>query len=235
MSTGDYRPPAEDPWWDYAHNCATALAAGKEAPEQPVYGPLLMPGEVARLQADASYSRLQAGASTHRPASAPVLATRPAMMLASMAAQSVINRRRERQEARDAAVIWQPPRTAEVLTTTARIMCRREDGAWNSFWYQDMCDYHPDLSARTLTMGFAENQCAPVRLSGPAVPAIALWSASAIYGSRWQDDPRLRALTTPSPAQQQRNQAAAQRWAADHAHQRAQTRDHTRDVSYLSR
>lgn len=195
-----------DLWWDYAHGCAQALLHGLPPPEHAVYGPLLEPGEVVRLYAPATYSRLQPGRTRYRPAAAPIVAYNPIMMLGSYAAQSIINSRLERRAARDQELDWRLQRPTTVLTTSDRIMCERPDGAWISFWYQDFSDYHPDLATRTLTIAFTEGQCAPLRLTGPATPAITLWSAIAAYGSHWKDDPRLDALLTPLRAQrQQRN------------------------------
>jgi hypothetical protein len=192
----------EDPWWDYAQGCANALAHGLQPPEQPVYGPLLAPGETARLTAPAHYSRLQPGHSNDRPPAAPILAANPVMMLGSFAAQSVINTRRARSAARNQQPDWRLQRATTVITTSQRLMCDGHPaGGWTSFWYQDFADFQPDVTARTLIIGFTDGHCAPLRLTGAAVPAISLWSAHAVYGAGCKYDPRLRALLTPPPAE----------------------------------
>lgn len=178
--------PPEDPWWDYAHATAVAMASGREPPTAAIYGPLLHPGEVGRLHAPAEYSRFQRPDDTPTPG-------------------------------------WHLRRSGDVLVTSHRIMASRPQGGWLAFWYQDLAEWHTDLPTRTLTMSFAEDQCAPVRLHGPAVPAIALWSAQAVFGAEWQNDPRLIALATPSPAAQHRREqeraaaAARQAWMKDNA------------------
>lgn len=230
-----------DPWWDYAHHCATALAQGREPPAHPVHGLLLQPGEAVRNHATAHYSRLQRGPATDHRDRAPIMAYNPMLMMGTMAAQAVADARRNRQAAKQSQPEWRHTRPATVITTTERIMCNRPDGGWLSFWYQDLAEHHIDLPARTLVMAFNHDQCAPLRLQGPATPAIALWSAVQVYGDAWRTDPRLAALRTPSPAHQQRDATttaathgfspAAYQWAqnqaAAHRARTEQSRTHT--------
>lgn len=221
------RPAPHDPWWDYAHRCAAALRQGREPPAHPVHGLILEPGERVRTHAPAVYSRLQSGPAADRGGRAPIMAYNPTLMLGTMAVQAIADRRRNRQDAQQAQPEWRMTRPASVITTTERIMCNRPDGGWLSFWYQDLAEHHIDLPQRTLVMAFHHNQCAPVRLQGPATPAIALWSAVQVYGEAWKTDPRLAALLTPSPAQQQRARETtasaaglspeAYQWAQQHA------------------
>ena len=205
------RAAPHDPWWDYAHGCATALTQGHEPPAHPVHGLILEPGERVRTHAPAVYSRLQRGPAADRGGRAPIMAYNPTLMLGTMAVQALADRRRNRQDAQQAQPEWRMTRPASVITTTERIMCNRPDGGWLSFWYQDLAEHHIDLPQRTLVMAFHHQQCAPVRLQGPATPAIALWSAVQVYGDAWKTDPRLTALLTPSPHQQQRQQDPAGR------------------------
>ena len=206
-----------DPWWDYAHGCAIALAQGREPPIHPVHGLLLEPGEQVRNHASAHYSRLQSGPAAHHGGRAPIMAYNPMLMLGTMAAQAALDGRRNRQAAKQSQPEWRLTRPASVLTTTARIMCNRPDGGWMSFWYQDLAEHHIDLPTRTLVMAFNHDQCAPVRLQGPATPVIALWSAVQIYGDSWKADPRLTALFTPSPAHQQHRNISAPNASHGHA------------------
>ncbi len=203
-SSGPPQRAPEDPWWDYTHGCAQALRQGREPPAHPVHGLLLEPGETVRNHASVQYSRLEPGRTAQPGARAPVMAYNPVMMMGSMAVQGIADARRNRQASQQSQPEWRLTRPASVLTTDQRVMCNRPDGGWLSFWYQDLSEHHIDLSTRTLVMAFDQDQCAPVRLQGPAMPAIALWSSVGIYGDAWKDDPRLSALSTPSPAQQQR-------------------------------
>ena len=68
------RADPHDPWWDYAHGCATALTQGREPPAHPVHGLILEPGEWVRTHAPAVYSRLQRGPAADRGGRAPIMA-----------------------------------------------------------------------------------------------------------------------------------------------------------------
>lgn len=229
---------------DYAHGCATALAHGRQPPAHPVHGLLLQPGEQVRNHATAQYSRLQSGPAAPTGHRAPIMAYNPVLMMGTMAVQAVADARRHRHNARQAQPEWRLTRPASVITTTERIMCNRPDGGWLSFWYQDLAEHHIDLPRRTLVMAFAHDQCAPVRLQGPAVPAIALWSAVQVYGDAWKTDPRLSALLTPRAAHHHRDHPPAAhgltpeqlRWAQQQADaHRARTPSRTHTTSGLER
>ena len=218
----DPRAAPHDPWWDYAHGCAAALMKGREPPAHPVHGLILEPGERVRAHAPAVYSRLQRGPAADRGARAPIMAYNPTLMLGTMAVQALADRRRNRHDAQQAQPEWRLTRPASVITTTERIMCNRPDGGWLSFWYQDLSEHHIDLPQRTLVLAFHHQQCAPVRLQGPATPAIALWSAVQVYGDAWKTDPRLAALLTPNPAEQQQRRREPTATLSPEAHQWAQ-------------
>jgi hypothetical protein len=61
-----------------------------------------------------------------------------------------------------------------------------------SLWFGACTEFYPDLQQWTLTLGF--DTTSPVRLHGPAAPALSLWSAYGVLGDAWVDDPRLAAL-----------------------------------------
>lgn len=185
-----------DPWWDYARGCAKALTANREPPSLPVHGPLLEPNEAVRLNSPAAYSRLHGGDGSYDRAHAPFLVN-PVLMAGAMAAQSAVNRSRRRRADRDTQPAWRNHRQSCVLTTNLRLMCSRPQGGWLSFWYQDLAEFYPDAAARTLTMSFHDDHTPPLKLSGPATPAISLWSGYALYGDNWRNEPGLAILTHP--------------------------------------
>ncbi len=193
-----------DPWWDYARGCAKALTDGRTPPTLPIHGPLLEPNESVRLSSPAAYSRLLGGDGSYDRAHAPFFVN-PALMAAAMATQSAINRGRRREADRDAQPSWRNHRETSVLTTNMRLMCSRPQGGWLSFWYQDLAEYHPDLTTRTLTMSFHDDHTPPLQLAGPAAPAISLWTGYALHADNWASDPRLAALipTTRSASTEQ--------------------------------
>lgn len=186
-------PTQTDPWWTYTVGTAAALRSGKEPPATAVHGPLLEPGEVARLSSPAIYSRLTSGDGNFHRAQAPFMVN-PALMAAAMAGQAAINSRRRRDAERGSQPQWTNHRQTAVLTTNQRLMCSRPDHGWVSFWYSEMTEFHPDPHRRLLTMSFTDDHTPPLQLAGPAAPAVALWVGHSLYDDRWHEDPRLAAL-----------------------------------------
>ena len=176
----------------YARGCAAALRAGYQPPALAIYGPVMYPEEVPLLSAPAGHARLIGGDGQYRHTSLLLLGS-PAVVVAGLAAQGFINHRRRRQARRDAVSCWLPCGEATVIATTQRLLCNRTDDGWISFWFQDVDEFYPELQHYAVTIGFAEN-CATLRLHGPAIRTLALWSAVGILGDRWADDPRLAAL-----------------------------------------
>lgn len=187
-----------DPWWDYAHACAVALYRGEPAPAVQVYGPVLEDGEDARMCTTAVVSRLVAGDGSYRRSSTFLMGS-PGLMVGMLAAQGVMNRRRRKQAERDLTAQWRDRRQATVLVTDERIMCSGADGTLVDFWFQYVTEFYPDLMSRSVTFAFGD-RCYPLRLDGPAAPAIALWCAHAIYGQAWINDARFRPLLTGGPS-----------------------------------
>lgn len=190
-----------DPWWDYAHACALALYRGEPAPSVRVYGPVLEDGEEARVCTSAVASRLLAGDGSYR-RSSTFLFGGPGLMIGMLAAQGYMNRRRRQQAERDQIAQWHDPRQATVIVTDERIMCSGADGTLVDFWLEYVTEFYPDVMARSVTFAFGD-RCAPLRLDGPAAPAIALWCAHAIYGPGWSSDTRLRPLLASPSAPMQ--------------------------------
>jgi hypothetical protein len=191
-----------DPWWDYSRRCAAdALADGVEPPAVAVYGPILADDERARLCTTAGVSRLLAGDGTYRHSSLLLFGT-PGFTLGMLAAQGFVNRRRRRQARRDEIPAWRSHRIATTIVTDRRIMAGATDGTLLDFWFIDVTEFHPDLASRTVVFAFGDD-CAPLRIDGPAAPAVALWTAVGIYGHRWAEDVRLQPLLAhhdPAPA-----------------------------------
>ncbi|MEE6140637.1 hypothetical protein SKC41_30550 [Mycobacterium sp. 050128] len=185
------RTPAEQ-WWHYSRGCAAALRAGRPPTPIEVYGPVLEPGEQALLSAEIDYSRLCSGDGRYSPLPL-IVAGRPAVMLGALAVQGVVNHRRKTAAAQRAAAQWRFHQTCPVIVTTERLICTTAPHGLVSFWFGACTEFYPDLQQWTLTLGFDSSY--PVRLSGPAAPALSLWSAHGILGDAWVDDPRLALLS----------------------------------------
>lgn len=196
-----------DPWWDYARAAAVALTQGVPPPAVNVYGPVLDADEQPRLTAPAHISRLIAGDGTYSHGTA-LLWGSPMFSLGVLGAQSVLNRRRRNRARLDAIPAWRLHRHGTVLVTDQRLICPAADGTQlMSFWFANVTEYHPNLAQRTLELAFRTAECEPLRLEGPAVPALALWASAAIYGPDWINDERIHPLLAPQ--HQQHPQTAA--------------------------
>ena len=80
-----------------------------------------------------------------------------------------------------------------MIVTTLRLICTLSYGQV-SIWHDTVAAIYPDLQQSELTLGF-EDGFPPIRLSGPAAPALSLWGARFVLGpDRWHKDPRLAAL-----------------------------------------
>ncbi|WP_204815295.1 hypothetical protein [Mycobacterium riyadhense] len=183
---------AAEQWWHYSRGCAAALRAGRPPSPIEVYGPVLEPGEQALLSAEIDYSRFCAGDRSYSRLPL-IVAGRPAVMFGALAVQGVVNHRRKTAAAQRAAAQWRFHQTCPVIVTTERLICTTAPHGMVSFWFGACTEFYPDLQQWTLTLGFDSTY--PVRLSGPAAPALSLWSAYGVLGDAWVDDPRLALLS----------------------------------------
>lgn len=182
---------AAERWWHYSRGCAAALRAGRPPTPIEVYGPVLEPGEQALLSAEIDYSRFCGGDGRYSPLPL-IVAGRPAVMFGALAVQGLVNHRRKAAAMQRAAAQWRFHQTCPVVVTSERLICMTASHGMASFWFAACTESYPDLQQWTLTLGFDSTY--PVRLSGPAAPALSLWSAYGVFGDAWVDDPRLALL-----------------------------------------
>ena len=178
-------------WWAYARTCARHLAAGINAPGIDVYGPVLDADEDALLSAELSYSRLYGGDGRYQKSDFFVVG-RPAVMAGALALGAAINHRRKVTARREAQLRWRDQQNVQVIATTLRLLCNTDTG-WISAWYGSVTEFYPDLQNWAVTLGFGP-EFTPIRLSGPAAPAVGLITATAVLGEPWLCDPRLLPL-----------------------------------------
>jgi hypothetical protein len=178
-------------WWDYSCSCARTLIAGGHPPVIDVFGPVLERDEHALLSADVAYSRHYGTDAEYQPAPV-VLFGRPGTMVGALAIRGLINQHRKKTAQAQAAAQWREHETAGVIVTTQRLICSLVSCGQISIWYDSAAAIYPDLEQATVTLGFEGHP--PIRLSGPAAPALSLWCAFFVLGDRWYKDPRLKAL-----------------------------------------
>lgn len=178
-------------WWTQARRSAQAFHAGHTPPKIAMFGPVLDHDEHGLLEADLSLSWLYGGDGQYRRSDYFVLA-RPAVMVGAMAVNAAINHRRKAAARRDSQPRWRDEQPAHTWTTTHRLIWEGPTGL-EHLWYGDITGFYPDLSRWTLTLDTGDSR-PPMRLVGPAVPLVSLWTATAVLGARWAQDPRLAAL-----------------------------------------
>ena len=186
--------PATDPWqwwWNHARSSAKAYLAGHEPPEIAIFGPVLDHDERGLLEADLTLSFLYGGDGQYARSDYFVVA-RPAVMVGALAVNAAINRRRKTAARRDAQPSWRDQHTAHLWATTYRLIWDERSGL-EELRYGDITGFYPDLDAWTLAVATGDGN-PPVRMQGPAVPLVSLWTATAVLGDRWMQDPRLSAL-----------------------------------------
>jgi hypothetical protein len=156
-----------------------------------VYGPVLEPGEQALLSTEISYSRYCGTNARYSPLPL-IVAGRPAVMFGALAVQGVVNHRRKVAAERNAVEQWRFHQICAVIVTTDRLICSTAPHGQVSFWFGACTEFYPDLQQWTLTLGFDSTY--PVRLGGPAAPALSLWTAYGVLSDAWVADPRLAPL-----------------------------------------
>ena len=119
---------------------------------------------------------------------------RPAITASTLAVQGIINHRRKAAARRAAVPAWCGTRDVPVILTSERLLANTTAG-WISFWHDAVTELYVDLSQWMMVLGFG-HQCAPVKLTGPCVPALTVLTAHRLYGEPWSADPRLAALLT---------------------------------------
>jgi hypothetical protein len=199
LSTGGQQGQLQTPsadlwqwWWRYAQHSARGWLNGIAPPVIDIFGPVLDADEEGLLETEMTYSRLYGGDGRYNRSDLFVVG-RPAVMAGALAVNAAVNHHRKVAARRESEVRWRNTQTVRVWATTHRLVCDSSSHGVVSFYYEVATEFYPDLDSWSLTLGFGE-ECLPVRLSGPAAPAICLWAAIEILGERWVRDPRLARL-----------------------------------------
>lgn len=181
-------------WWTYARMAAHSAYNNHSVAQSciEVYGPVLDHDEAALLNTHATYSRFYGGNGSYQHSDLFVIG-HPSVMIGVMAGNAILNARRKAKAREAATRRWRSQQPCQIIVTNHRLLCHIAARGWLSFYYDAVSEFHPDLHAWTLTLGL-NDQCAPLRISGPPVPALSLWAGIGIQGPRWRNDPRLSRL-----------------------------------------
>lgn len=179
-------------WWQYARVSAARFAAGVEPVGVDIYGPILVEGEEAILETDVTTSRMYGGGNARYNRNDLVMLGRPAVMVGALAINEVFNHRRKVAARRRAEVRWRDDQRAHLWATTLRLIIEGRHGL-ESYWYSTVTEFYPDLARWSLTLAFDDGSD-PLRIVGAPVPALCLWTATAVLGEGWEHDPRLASL-----------------------------------------
>ena len=162
-------------WWEYARATARRITQGIAPAPVDVWGPVLEPNEVAVMPAEVTYSRLYGGDGLYEPTATYFLG-RPAVMIGALAATAAVNHRRKVKARRDAVPSWRDVQHVPVIVTSQRLLAATDAG-WESAWWASVAEFQPDLPEWSLTLGFGPGY-SPMRLFGPATPALSIWAAA---------------------------------------------------------
>lgn len=178
-------------WWEYACRSARLHRDGHPPPEIAVHGLILEKTERALLMTNATYTRRYGSNGTYYRQSIFAFG-HPAVVAGALAGTALVNSARKRAAQQAAQVSWRDQQEVDVLVTDRRLFCNTRQRGWMSFWFNSVAELYPNLDDWSLTLGF--RSATPLRLAGPAAPALALWTSVGVLGSRWTGDPRLASL-----------------------------------------
>ncbi|MDH6279112.1 hypothetical protein [Prescottella agglutinans] len=185
------RAEQSNQWWTYAVECARQIRAGSPPPALTVHGLVMGHGERPIVEGTAEYSRYWAGDGTYYRTSSFAIGS-PALVLGSIAGTMIANSNAKRAAERNATLMWREHQPIRFLVTNHRVLCHTATKGWLSFYFNAVTEFHPDLHGWSLVLAFQDT--APLALSGPAAPALALWCGHGILGERWVTDPRMAPL-----------------------------------------
>lgn len=175
-------------WWYHTQEVARWLRAGH--PPQPVqiWGPVLQPDEHGRVMAEMAYSRLY-GTNVSYTHNNLFMFGKTDLVLGAMGINALVNASRKADAQRSAAVQWRDHQVVTAVVTSERLLCKTFKRGWLSFVFSGVVEFAPDLDNWSVSLAFS-GEAGPLRLTGPAAPEIALWTAYGVLGSPLADKAR---------------------------------------------
>lgn len=165
--------------WAAAQSLRETLSRGERPPTIRVWEIVAYPGEVMYCDVVAEYARYygQAVSYEHR---SGFFFGHPAFVVAGLAATAIGNSA-NRAAARSAArVAWREWQQCRVIVTDQRLMCH-VNGEWLSFHFSAMTAVYPEADRWSVVCQFGGG-AAPLLLSGPNIPTIAVLTVLQTHG-----------------------------------------------------
>ncbi|BDZ48967.1 hypothetical protein GCM10025867_12080 [Frondihabitans sucicola] len=180
-----------DPSWAEARRLRRLLLARQVPATLSLWEIVPEEGEVFFYDLEALYERYYGQNATYEKAGTFLLGN-PAFILAGLAVTGLANASRRRAAEQQAASQWRDRQRVRVVVSNHRLILFL-GGKWLSYHYKAMNAVYPEVTERTLVSGFAS--IAPLRLSGPDAPILAVMTVFATYGLEGlSEHPSLRAL-----------------------------------------
>ncbi|GAB3619841.1 hypothetical protein GCM10027417_11020 [Glutamicibacter endophyticus] len=124
---------------------------------------VLHPEEQAICSAPGHYARFYGTDATYMHSSAFFMG-RASFVAVGMAITAMGNAARRRQAQAFAQAQWREQQIVHVIVTTQRILCRRNDGMWLSFYFNGVTNIDADGNSGTLILQFQQGE--PLMLGG---------------------------------------------------------------------
>jgi hypothetical protein len=183
--------------WQAAHELAGRLIQGWQPTPLHVWGVVLAPGERLNFDLQAGYARLYGGSGQYTHTTGMFWGS-AGFMAAGYALTALSNSQARAAAARQAQVRWREHQHTRVLVTDRRLLCEL-GGRWLSFYYNCSHGFYPDLMQYGVVLDFRDT--APVALSGPSAPFLAVYIAYVLYeADGLRRHPALEPLRAAMPA-----------------------------------
>lgn len=180
-------------YWNTACEMARWLRKeGNVPPPMNLEGPIMQQGEQGRIAVPhVRYDRLYGGSGRYRTIN-PFVAGSTGFVVGAWGAALLANQYAKEKAQQNAQVRWRDEATAVVYITSQRVITALPERTLD-FALSRVSAFHVDFDNWNTMLEFT-GDVAPLRLTGPPAPVLALWIAYGLFGSGWQKDSRFDRL-----------------------------------------
>ena len=174
----DARQNAGSEAWQAGIEMGSLLTAGWRPEPMQLWGVVLRPGDRLLFDLQTLYARFYGGSGQYTHTSGLFLGS-PAFVIGGLAATTMANRRARTAAAYEAQPRWREQQHTRLLVTEFGLVCECQ-GQWLRFDYAAITGFYPDLVNYGVGLDF--DTCAPLALTGPAMPFLAVYLTFQLYG-----------------------------------------------------